>query len=197
MRFNSGPVQASPTRQSPGPFVTMVGILVAVCCLGFAGVNIVFESLGRFADGPYAGYASGITVVNWLVIALKVVGAGVALLSVARQPLFARPAVVGVLAWGAFATLGVYVSGSMVEAVGMVTGLMPGAAGIGLLDVAYVLFFLFFAAGFGMLAISYSRRHRLPKRVAVLGLLGPPVVLGGVLFAVPALLAAIGVMPAF
>ncbi|WP_309131924.1 hypothetical protein [Brevibacterium sp.] len=194
MPTRSAEFHAPPSCQSPR-WVTVAAVLVAVGCIGFAAVNVVFEGLDHFADGPYAEYASGITVMNWLVIGLKVFGAVVALLSVSSQPVLLRPAVVGVLTWGAFTTLAVYVVGSMVEAIGMATGLLADADDIGLLDVGYMLFFLTLAAGFGVLAISHTRRHRLPRRIAVLGMFGPPVVLGGVLFVVPSLLAAIGVMP--
>jgi hypothetical protein len=54
----------------------------------------------------------------------------------------------------------------------------------------------FGAAGYGVLATPYSRRHPRSKRLAVLGVLGGPAVLGLVLLAVPALLAALGMLPA-
>jgi hypothetical protein len=78
----------------------------------------------------------------------------------------------------------------------MASGLAGNADQIDLAGVAYVLFFLSVAAGYGVLAISYSRRAGLRKGVAVLGALGAPVALGVILLAVPMLLAALGVMPA-
>ncbi|MGH3705943.1 MAG: hypothetical protein ACRDT9_15015, partial [Agromyces sp.] len=42
--------------------------------LAFAAVNIVFEGTGRFAAGPLAAYASGLSVMNWLVVGLKLFG---------------------------------------------------------------------------------------------------------------------------
>ncbi|MEV0809623.1 hypothetical protein [Micromonospora sp. NPDC050200] len=173
----------------------MTGRLVALCCIGFAVVNVVFEMTGHFADGPYAEYVSAITVMNWLVVGLKTMGAAVALLSVAERPRFLSPARLGVLLWGAFATLGVYALGSVVQAVGMASGLTGTADQIDLAGVGYVLFFLLLAVGYGVLAISYSRRFGLRKGVAVLGVLGAPVVLGVILLAVPMLLAALGLMP--
>ncbi|MGC5332076.1 hypothetical protein [Micromonospora sp. DT62] len=175
----------------------MTGQLVALCCIGFAAVNVFFEVTAHFADGPYAEYASAIAVMNWLVTGLKVIGAAVALLSVAKRPRVLSPAHLGVLLWGAFALLGVYALGSVVQAVGMASGLAGSADQIDLAGVAYVLFFLLIAAGYGVLAISYSRRNRLRKGVAILGVLGAPVMLGVVLLAVPMLLlAALGLMPA-
>jgi hypothetical protein len=180
----------------PGVGITLTGHLVALCCIGFAVVNIVFELTDHFADGPYAQYSTGFTVMNWLVVGLKVVGAAVALLSVAGRPRLLPPVVLGVLLWGAFAMLAVYAVGSVVQAIGMASGLAGSADQIDLAGVAYVLFFLLVAAGYGVLAISYSRRFRLRKGVVVLGALGAPVALGVILLAVPMLLAALGVMPA-
>ncbi|MFJ2028188.1 hypothetical protein [Streptosporangium sp. NPDC087985] len=180
----------------PGTGVTVTGRLVALCCIGFAVVNIVFEMTDHFADGPYAAYASGIAVMNWLVVGLKTMGAAVALLSLAKRPRFLPPALLGVLLWGAFAMLGVYSLGSVVQAVGMATGLSGTADQIDLAGVGYVLFFLLLATGYGVLAISHSRRFGLRKGVAVLGVLGAPVMLGLILLAAPLLLAALGLIPA-
>src|SRR5215203_2586173 len=80
------PVSDPPAHDGPGPVVTAIGILMALWCLGFAVVNVVFEITGHFAGGAYAWYASGLSVMNWLVAGLKVLGAVVALLSVARRP---------------------------------------------------------------------------------------------------------------
>jgi hypothetical protein len=132
---------------------------------------------------------------DWLVAGLKVLGAVVALLSVARRPRLVSPAAVTVLVWAAFATLAVYALGSVAEAVGMGLGLIGGAGRIDIAGVAYVLAFLAAAAGFGVLAISYSRRYPRGKGLVVLGVLCAPAVLGLLLLAVPALLAAFGLMP--
>ena len=92
--------------------------------------------------------------------------------------------------------LAVYAAGSVVQVVAMAWGLAGSADQIDLAGVAYVLFFLLVAAGFGVLAISYSRRFRLQTGVIVLGALGAPVALGVILLAVPMLLAALGFLPA-
>ena len=155
----------------------------------------MFEVTGHFTSGTYAHYASGISVMDWLAVGLKVVGAAVALLSVAPRPRLVSAAVVTVLVWGAFATLGVYALGSVAEAAGMGLGLIGGASQIDIRSVAYVLFFLAAAAGFGVLATSYSRRHPQRKSLAILGVLGAPAVLGLLLLAIPALLAAFGLLP--
>ncbi|GAA4511692.1 hypothetical protein GCM10023191_076210 [Actinoallomurus oryzae] len=182
-------------RPRPGARVVVTGALVALLCLGFAVVNVAFEITDRFADGPYAGYASGIAVMNWLVVGLKVLGAAVALLSIAGRPRLLSPERLGVLLWGAFALLTLYVLGSMVEAVGIGLGLMGSTDQFTVRSVAYVLFFLSLAAGYGILTVSYQRRQGLRRGVAVLGVVGAPVLLGGLLVAVPAVLTALGLMP--
>ena len=57
---------------------------MALSCLGFAAVNVLFEITDYFVGGPYAEYASEISVANWSVVVLNVVGAAAALLSVAK-----------------------------------------------------------------------------------------------------------------
>jgi hypothetical protein len=188
------PDQADAVEQ-PGPVVRGIGVSMVVWCVGFAAVNVVFEVTDHFAGGPYARYASGLSVVDWFVVALKVLGAIVALLSIARRPRFVSPAVVTVLVWGAFATLAVYVLGSMAEAVAIVSGLAGSADQITVASVGYVLFFLVAAAGYGVLAFAYLRRHGQRKVLAGLGLLGAPAVLGLVLLVIPAILTATGLMP--
>jgi hypothetical protein len=75
-------------------------------------------------------------------------------------------------------------------------GLSGSASRIDPASVAYLTFFLTAATGWGVLAVSYSERHSLDWRTAVLGVLGAPIVLGLVLVAMPVLLAALGLMPA-
>ena len=72
--------------------------------------------------------------------------------------------------------------------------LIGGADQIDTASVAYVLFFLVAAVGFGVLAISYSRRHLPGKGLVILGVLGAPAVLGLLLLAIPALQAGFGLL---
>ncbi len=179
--------------------VTTVAALVVVCCVAFAAVNVLLETTGSFAGPRYARYAAdypvGMAVMNGLVAGLKLIGAGLALLSVTSRQRVIRPTRLGVLLWAAFATLGVYSLGAAVEGVAIASGIAGGGTELTAADVGYLLFFVVFAAGFGVLAASYSRRHRLLRRHAVVGSVGAPVVLGAVLFAVPTLLAAWGLLP--
>jgi len=180
----------------PGPVVTATGVLMALWCLGFAAVDVVFEVTDHFGSGADANYTAGISVMDWLAVALKVVGASVALLSAVHRPKLASPAVVTVLVWASFATLGAYVLGSVAEAAGMGLGLIGSTDQIDTRNMAYVLFFLIAAVGYGVLATSYSRRHPPGKGLVILGVLGAPALLGLLLLAVPALLAAFGLLPA-
>jgi hypothetical protein len=179
---------------SPGPSVIAIGVLVALWCAGFAAISIWFELTDRFAVGRYADDVSGLSVVNRFVAGLKVVGAAVALLALGRAPRFLTPRIVGTLLWAAFATLAVYVLGSITQAVIMVTG--GDAEQVDAASVGYVLAFLLGATGFGVLAISYARRARLGARVMLIGVCGAPVVLGTVLVLLPAILEAVGLLPA-
>lgn len=169
---------------------------MVLACIGFAAVNVFYEMTDHFADGPHAESASGIAVMNLLVAGLKVTGAAVALLSIVKRPRFLPPALLGVSLWGAFAMLGVYAVGNVAQAVGMASGLTGTADQIDMAGIGYVLFFLLYAAGYGVLAVSYSRRFELRKGVVVLGVLGAPVLLGVILLAVPMLLTALGLFPA-
>ena len=175
--------------------VKLVAALVALWCAGFAAISIWFEVTHRFGTGEYADSAVGLSVANWLVTAIKLVGAAVVLLSVARQQRILPPRVIGTLLWAAFTTVGVYVLGSVVQAVAMVAGLAGDANDLDFAAVVYVVLFAVAATGFGILATSYARRAGLGKREMLLGAVGAPVVLGGVLVALPAILAAVGLLP--
>jgi hypothetical protein len=178
----------------PSRFVVAVGVLVALWCAGFAAINVWFELTDHFGRGQYADEARALSVANWFVAMLKVVGAAMALLSVSRTPRLLAPGIVGTLLWAAFATLAVYVVGSIIQAVVMLTGVAGDAGQVDAASVGYVLAFLPAAAGFGILAISYARRAELGRRVVLIGVLGAPVALGTVLVVLPAILAAVGLL---
>ncbi len=101
---------------------------MAVWCVGFAVVNIVLENTDYLADSEYTDHAAALTVMNWLVVGLKLLGAAVALLSVAKRPPLLPPRLLGVMVWSVFATLAVYVLGGMAQALGMVLGLIGDAS---------------------------------------------------------------------
>ncbi len=188
------PTVEPPRPAPPGRFVVAVGLLVALWCAGFAAVSVWFELTDHFAAGRYAEDAAALSVVDWFVAVLKAGGAAVALLAVSRTPRFLAPALVGTLLWAAVATLAVYVAGSIIQAVVMLTGVAGDAEQVDAAAVGYVLAFLLGAAGFGTLAASYARRAGLGARVVLIGVCGAPVVLGGVLVVLPAVLRAVGLL---
>ncbi|MGH3996448.1 MAG: hypothetical protein ACRDTJ_03165 [Pseudonocardiaceae bacterium] len=178
------------------PVVVAVAVLMALGCLAFAGANVVFEVTDRFAEGRYAAYADGLSVMNWVVTGLKVLGAVVALLSVVARPVLdIAPWVMSVLLWGAFATLALDAVGSMVEAGTILLGVSGEPADLGVRSAAYLLGSVVSAAGFGVLAVSYLRRHGVARVTVLLGVLGGPVLLGLLFFGLPGLLVVLGVMP--
>lgn len=186
----------TPALRAAGPVVVAVAVLMALGCLAFAGANVVFEATDRFAEGRYAAYADGLSVMNWVVTGLKVLGAAVALLSVAARPVRGlSPWVMSLLLWGAFSTLALDALGSMVEAATMLAGTSGDAADLGVRSVAYLLGSIVSAAGFGVLAVSYLRRHAVARATVALGVLGAPVLLGVLFLGLPGLLVALGVMP--
>lgn len=177
------------------PWVRAVAWLVAAWCLGFAAVNVTFEATGRFDDGPHADYAAALSVMDWVVSGLKVLGASVAWLSVTSRRVHVSSRVVAVMVGGAAALLGLYCLGSVVEAVGMLTGAVGDADDVNTRNVGYLSLFLVAAAGYGVLAVSFFRRYEIGRREALIGALGAPVVLAVLLVAVPVLLVRLGLMP--
>ena len=175
----------------PGTLVKVVGALVALWCAVFAFISFWFEVTDRFASGPHAADAAALSVVNWYVFALKLVGMVAAALATTRPPRFLGAPLIGVFLWAAFATVTIYVLGSLTQAVVMMAG---DARRIDAASVGYVFAFLLATAGFGVLAISYSRRASLGKRELIMGICGAPLVLGSILVVLPALLKAAGVL---
>ncbi|MFC9560359.1 hypothetical protein [Agromyces sp. NPDC056965] len=173
----------------------VAAVLGVLGLLAFAAVNIVFEGTGRFAAGPLAAYASGLSVMNWLVVGLKLFGAVVLMLSVSRRATAFAPNTMTLLLWGAFGTFAVYALGTVAEAAVLATGIAGSPDDIDAAGVAYLLGAVSFAACFGVVAISYSRRTRWRAVPIVAGLLGAPILLAGILVLAPALLVALGVMP--
>jgi hypothetical protein len=178
----------------PSVFVTAVGALVAVWCGVFAAINVWFEVTDKFATGPHAADADALAVANWFVAIVKVVGVAAAVLAVTEPPRFLRPSTVGVLLWAAFATVTVYVAGSLVQAVAMIAGVAGDADRLDLASAGYVFAFLLAATGFGLLALSYSRRARLGTREVILGACGAPLLLASIFVVLPALLEAAGLL---
>jgi hypothetical protein len=83
----------------------------------------------------------------------------------------------------------------MVEAVGLATGVVGSREQIDTASIVYVLAFCLAAAGFVVLAISHSKRSGSGVGTAILGSLGGLIVLGVILYALPLVLSALGIMP--
>jgi len=177
--------------------VRAVAWLVAAWCVGFAAVNVAFEATGHFTDGAHAEYATALSVMDWTVSVLKILGAAVALVSVTRRRVGVSPRLVAVMVCGAAALLGLYWLGSMVEAIGMLTGVAGDADDLTPRSVGYLVLVLIAAAGYGVLAVSFSRRYDTGRREALIGVLGAPVVLAALLVAIPLLLVSVGLSPAY
>ncbi|GAA1694724.1 hypothetical protein GCM10009830_48190 [Glycomyces endophyticus] len=171
----------------------VAGVLMALWCVGFAVANVWLELSGRLDDGPYAAYARGFLVMNVLVFALKLLGAAVMLLAVADRPRLIGPWWTSVLAFGAFATLGVYAAAGVAKGAALVaTGSDQATAA----SVGYLLFFVLGACGFGVVAVAHWRRFRPGAAPVLVGAAGAPVLLVAVLTVAPRALSALGVMPA-
>jgi len=192
-------------RQHPGRAVAwpvrVVGYTVTAWCLGFAAVSGWQLAAGREPDGPFAAYTEGIAAMIILVLVLKILGAVMALFAIRSQPLRMSPSLLAIGLWGAFGLLAIDSAGSIVLAVGNITGLMePSAAwesagGVTPRSILYVLFFLVGAILFGVLAGSFHRRYRTPWTAAVIGLLGAPLLLGVVLVIAPRILSYLDLLP--
>ena len=84
----------------PGRALVAVGVLVAMWCAGFAAISVWFELTDYFGTGRYADDKTAISVVNWFVTVLKLLGLILAVLAV--HPRLVSPRTVGTLLWAAF-----------------------------------------------------------------------------------------------
>jgi hypothetical protein len=187
-----------PADGAVSPAFRITGTLVAAWCLGFAAVNAWQLATGRLTDERFAGYTAALVVASILVLFLKLVGAGMALASLRTVHHRGVRWLLGAALWAATSTLALYSAGNLVFTLGTVTGLLAptaaweAAGGVTVRAVGYGLFFLAGAAMSAVLTVSYHRRHRLRWPAVVAGFIGPPVLLGGLLVVIPALLGTIG-----
>ena len=179
---------------APTRFVKGVAAFVALWCAAFAFISFWFEVTDHFASGPHAAEAAALSVVNWYVFVMKLIGVAAAVLAVTQPPKLVGARLVGMLLWAAFATLAIYLLGSLTQAAMMMTGIAGDAGRIDAAAVGYVFAVLLGAAGFGVLATSYARRASLGRREFIVGICGAPLVLGSILLALPTLLGAVGLL---
>jgi len=183
-----------PAVGAVSPIIRMTGVLFAAWCLGFAAVNAWQLATGRLTDGEFRGHTTALVVASILVLLLKLLGAGMALASLRTVHHRGVRWLLGAALWAAASTLALYSAGNLIITFGTVTGLLEptaaweSAGGVTIRAVAYVLFFLAGAAMSAALAVSYHGRHRLHWTAVLAGITGPPVLLGGLLVFLPALL---------
>lgn len=191
---------SGPSASSVPTVIRVVAYFAAAWCLGFAAV-----SAWLLATGPASGHAleehgAGLAAMNVLVLLLKLAGAWLAVASVRRHTRL-PPALLAAALWGAAGTLLLYSVGSLAIAFATTSGLVaPSAAwqeagGVTARALLYVAFFLVGACMFTVIAASYHRRTRARWRVALVGLLGAPAMLGVVLVVAPWILTLVGLLP--
>ncbi|MEQ7125759.1 hypothetical protein ABN034_14705 [Actinopolymorpha sp. B11F2] len=173
-----------------------MGVLVAVWCAVFAAISIWFELTDKFATGPHAADADALSVVNWYVAVVKLVGVAAAVLALRPPPKHVGPRAVGMVLWAAFSTVTIYVAGSLAQAGAMLAGVAGDGDRLDASSIGYVIAFLLAAVGFLILAVSYSRRMGLGRRELILGVCAAPLVLGSILIVLPSLLRAAGLLSA-
>lgn len=170
------PAASTVGRREVPRWVTAVGIAAATWCLGFAGVSVWDILTGLDPANRFAAYTTGLTVASILVLPLKLAAAAVALAAI--RPRQTHQHLVATALWGAFSLLTLYSAGNIAITVATLTGLVEptaawqAAGGVSVRAVLYVLFFLAGAAMFGVLAISYHRRHRTRWAPVAIGILG-------------------------
>ena len=123
---------------------------------GFAAISAWFELTDHFEQGRSADDEAALSVVNSFVAILKLAGVVLAVLAV--HPRLVAPRTVGTLLWAAFATLTVYVVGSIAQAFVMLVGIARDADQVDAASIAArVPPSCSAAAGFGILAGSHAR----------------------------------------
>lgn len=147
----------SVSPRPPTRFVITVGVLVAIWSAIFAGISVWFEVTDKFATGPHAADADALSVMNWYVTVVKLIGVAAAVLALRPPHRHIGPRTVGTVLWAAFSTVTIYVAGSVAQAGAILAGVAGAADSLDASSIGYVIAFLLAAAGFGILAVSYSR----------------------------------------
>ena len=193
-------VGAASTRRL-GWAVWLAGVVAALWSLGFAAVSAWQLVTGPGERSRLSDYAAGLAVMIVLVLALKLVGAVLALAAVLPGRLGLSISVVAIGLWGAFGLVGLYAVGGVFIAVGTVGGVLQpseawiAAGGVTERSALYLLFVSVGAAAYGGLAISFHRRYHQPWKVAAEGLVGAPLLLLLLLGVAPGILGVVGLLP--
>lgn len=134
-----------------------------------------------------------------VVLLLKLMGAAMALLSVRKTT--EASWLLATTLWTMAALVVLYALGNVAITVAITTGWSSpssawgAAGGVTSRTVAYIVFFLAGAPVLTAIAASYHRRRRPGTSAVVSGLVSAPLVLAGVLLAIPAALSAAGLLP--
>lgn len=156
----------------------------ATWALGFAAVNLYLQIVG-IDDAQIQQNWAAFTAVNLGVVILKAFGAAVALATVARWGRALPACLVSVCAWGAAGMLLLY-AGYGVIAVAAAGDLLGWMLAGGTFQMPYLAYLGFFALGGALFAVA-ARHHQHRTATspvwAVGGVLGAPLVLGGVMLA--------------
>lgn len=175
-RITSPSPGASPAPAPAAPIhVRWAAWLVAAWALGFAVVNVVLQlTLDRDLFPSWTAF----TALNMSMVALKVVGAGVALDTISsRRRLPARWT--SLLASGGAAVLVGYAAILFVM-MGASDSWMTTVSAGGVLDVpavAYAAFFALPGLALATAAVDHRRRHDVPAAWMMAGAIGAPVLL--------------------
>lgn len=197
---NSTP-KAETTTAERAPSLTnrALAVLAVLWCLTFAAANVGHLATGSLTSGEWAPYASGIQIMSVVVLLLKLIGAAMALLSLRNTPRASW--LLATALWTMAALVVLYALGNVAITVATTTGVTsPSAAwaatgGVTTRTVGYIAFFLAGAPVFTAIAASYHRRRRPGTSAFLTGLIGAPLVLAGLLLAIPAALTAAGLLP--
>ncbi len=156
----------------------------AIWALGFAAVNVYLQIVGIDYAQIQQNWAA-FTAVNLGVVVLKAFGAAVALATVTRWGRALPAWLVSVCAWGAAGMLLLYGGYGLVAmaAAGELLGWMLAGGTFSVPTLAYLGFFALPGALFAVAARHHQHRTATSSVWAVVGLLGAPLVLGGVMLA--------------
>ncbi len=157
----------------------------ATWAVGFAAVNVYLQIVG-IDNAQIQQNWDAFTAVNLGVVGLKLLGAVVALATVQPWGRSVPAWLVSVCAWGAAAMLLLYATSGLVTlaAAGELTGWMLAGGTFRMPSPAYLGFFALPGVLFAVAARHHQRRAGLSPVWAAVGLLGAPLLLGGVVLGV-------------
>lgn len=172
---------AAPAENPPTRWARSAASGAAIWALGFAVVNLYLQFAGIDDQRLRANWTE-FTVVNLSVVVLKMLGAGLALATVAGWGRRLPAALVSTAAWGAAAMLVIYsLFGVVVVTLqGGWTETMSAGGTFEVPVLGYLLFFLVPGILFAVAAADHQRRTSTSRVTVLLGVLGAPLLLASV-----------------